>query len=342
LHEVKREISNSAFKITFNNKTLLAQFLNNFMSDKFPEEVRAIDIEDAPNDFTMLQGPDQEGDAVKRINIPGKTPLFIFALVEHQSGVDSVLAIRVMQYMVHIWSAYIKQYKEDQKKDSLPSNFKLPMVLPIVYYGQGIWTARTEFADMIEGLDQMPEVMKEYVPKFRYEVLDQRVLTKEALESHPDMISLILMIDRLRDDKELEAIAGNRAFVDGVLNSSSTDILSSGADVIGWLMRKAKVSEEAIQAFQELLIRKEGEGMFNALIESILAKSEQSKMEGVVEGRLEGRLDLCRTQYLSGILTEEAALLTLKLMELSEEDAAEYLTIWKKELPQAGDTPDPY
>jgi len=59
----------------------------------------------------------------------GRTDVFVYVLVEHQSSDDPLMAFRVLRYVTRVWDQYEREH---------PRARRLPAVIPLVVY-QGPW-----------------------------------------------------------------------------------------------------------------------------------------------------------------------------------------------------------
>ena len=72
--------------------------------------------------------------------------------------------------------------------------------MPIVFYdGDAEWTAETNFINKTE----MQEVFEKYVPKFEYELVSLKDYSYEDLANFGGILSLFMMIDKVRNPEEL-------------------------------------------------------------------------------------------------------------------------------------------
>ena len=107
--------------------------------------------------------------------------LLIYILIEHQSRVDLSMGLRVMSYMIDIWTA---QRREWVSNDVPERAWRLRPILPIVFYsGDRAWNVPLTL-DAIMGI---PESMSQFVPKCEILFLDVKRTTVPDLTktNHP-------------------------------------------------------------------------------------------------------------------------------------------------------------
>lgn len=108
----------------------------------------------------------------------GEILAFFYILWEHQSKVDSWMALRLFCYMSRIWDRWLQNLHSE---DSQPKSRKrgerpdLPPIFPIVLYqGQPKWNGPVSLAELA---GQLPEDLRPYFPDFRFHL--------ETLTSRP-------------------------------------------------------------------------------------------------------------------------------------------------------------
>ncbi len=108
----------------------------------------------------------------------------IYILFEHKSGVDKLVRLQVLKYMVSKWSKWVKD--KDQYEGYLP------IVIPIVvYHGAAKWEFSTEFSDMF----RLPsEDFRLFTPKFNYILHDISHVDEESFKASVDIQTFLLLL----------------------------------------------------------------------------------------------------------------------------------------------------
>ena len=108
----------------------------------------------------------------------------IYILFEHKSGVDKLVRLQVLKYMVSKWSKWVKN------KDKFEGY--LPIVIPIVvYHGAAKWEFSTEFSDMF----RLPsEDFRLFTPKFNYILHDISHVDEESFKASVDIQTFLLLL----------------------------------------------------------------------------------------------------------------------------------------------------
>lgn len=209
VHKTKDNI----YKKIFTEPELFVEFLENFIPIDILKNLSPERIEDVSERFLPLFSDNKDSDTVKRINLNDGEDLFVINILEHESEVNYTSSFKMLQYITYVLSDYVKEndkkYKEEiekhgstKRKLSASKDFKLPPVLPIVFYdGVTKWTSSMNLLERI----YMGDIFEKYIPKFEYELVDLNQYSREDIIKYGNALSLILLIDKIRwaDDMEL-------------------------------------------------------------------------------------------------------------------------------------------
>ena len=144
IHKAK----DNSFKTIFNDPRLFAEFLRNYVPIGPLKDVRPEDIEDLSERFLPLFQENRDADTVKRISLKGKTPLFVIAILEHESRVNFRSGFKMLQYITLVLDNYEKDAEKEHPGIIYTRNFRYPPVIPIIFYdGDTDWTAPRNFLD---------------------------------------------------------------------------------------------------------------------------------------------------------------------------------------------------
>ena len=158
-----RKAKDNSMKLILNEHDLFVEFLHDFIGMDIFKDISAPDIEDISERFLPLFQENKDSDTVKRINLKGDAPLFVIAIVEHESKVNFRSGFKMLQYITLVLDDYEKEANKAQAGISFTKNFMYPPVLPIVFYdGEGSWTAETNFFNKTS----LNEAFKKYIPSF--------------------------------------------------------------------------------------------------------------------------------------------------------------------------------
>lgn len=274
----------NSFKLIFANHELFAQFLRDFVPIDILKHVTAADIEDESERLVPLSQDARDTDTLKRIHLKsGAQPLFVIAVLEHESKVNFRISFKMLQYICLVLDRYEEEADRERPGLSRTKDFKYPPVLPIVFYdGAETWTAQGNFAERT----WMNDVFAKYIPGFEYELVALNRYSLEDITRFGDTLSVIMAVDRLPKEgggaaleKLLREYVGTLN-IPGNLRKLITDVLTVLPDRLG-------VPEEKINAVTDTIERKEGRQMFDQLVEGLLEEKQLAREEGWREAHAE-------------------------------------------------------
>ncbi|MCM1099748.1 MAG: Rpn family recombination-promoting nuclease/putative transposase, partial [Ruminococcus flavefaciens] len=196
------KLQDSGCKVIFEDNTLCAQFLRDYIDLPCMKDIQPGDIEDVSAQFVPLIAQERDADRVKRVHIRGKEPFFLISLVEHKTKVDYNVSMQIFRYMFLIWDAYEKEAEKLQKGISRRKEFRYPPILPILYYeGSAEWNVPRDFISRVTN----GQAFQEYLPNFRYYLVPLKDYTNQELMARKDEISLVMMINKMQTKEDIEA-----------------------------------------------------------------------------------------------------------------------------------------
>ena len=254
----KKERKDTVFKKIFGDKELFLLFLKDFVNKPWVKNINIEDLKLMPSKYIGLRESTRESDIVYEIN-HNELKMYVFVLLEHQGKVNFLMVFRMLEYMTKIWRSRIK---EAGKKLSERKEYKLPPIVPIVFYdGIENWTAETEFQKKIEKY----EMFKNNIPKFEYELINLNKISIEKLEKLEDAMSFILMIDKFREPKDFEKMKNlKEEFWEKIKEAlKNENILETVAESIEKMMERLNVPEKDIDDMVNMLEEGRVREMFN-------------------------------------------------------------------------------
>ena len=295
IHKTK----DSSFKEVFGEPGLFAEFLKDFVNIDILKNVTAQDIEDISERFVPLFQESKDSDTVKRINLKCGMPLYVIAIVEHESSVNYRASFKMLQYITLVLTEYEKEANKAKEKADIEATgkaggkasslkgFKYPPVLPIVFYdGPGSWTAETDFIEKVE----MSDVFHRYIPKFEYELVSLAKYSKQDLIQFGSTLSLIMIIDTIRTADGISALGSLPPdYLDNISRNIPPHLKELLANIITVLLKKIKVPDDEIEAIRQKIHDRGITEMF-AFIDNYDVQETRrlSKAEGIKQGKQEG------------------------------------------------------
>ncbi len=90
--------------------------------------------------------------------------LLIYILIEHQTEPDPFMAFRVLQYVMAIYSAQLREWGQTH---ATLTGFRFHLVLPVVFYtGLRSWPTLGKMQDLVAGGEQAPALIPMLTPQF--------------------------------------------------------------------------------------------------------------------------------------------------------------------------------
>jgi len=91
--------------------------------------------------------------------------------MEHKSYIEGKVIFQLLRYITNIW---------EEKYD--PKTKKVPIIIPIViYHGREVWNVETNLSNMVQGIEDLPDELKTYLPTYRYEICDFSIKRKKRI-----------------------------------------------------------------------------------------------------------------------------------------------------------------
>ncbi len=249
LHNSKTR--DSSGKLIFEDPILCAQFLRGYVDIPLLKDVQPEDIEDVTERYVHMFVEERNSDVVKKVHRKGEdTPFYLISLIEHKSDVDYNVVMQVFRYMVFIWEDYEKEMEKTLPGVSRTKEFRYPPVLPIVFYdGISEWTAALKLHDRVFYSD----ILGEYIPDYRCILVQLNDYTDAELMDKRDELSIIMLIDKLRNYVDYRALGTEMAgeYIAKATEKSPEYLLALLSQVIAAFLAKLNVPYEEAEAFTE-------------------------------------------------------------------------------------------
>jgi hypothetical protein len=300
-----RTIKDVSLKLILGNHELFAQFLRDFIPIEALKDVRPDDIEDLSERFLPLVQENRDADTVKRITLKDKPPLFVIAIVEHESRVNFRTPFKLLQYICFALDRYEKDVEEEQPGITARKDFRYPPVLPIVFHdGIDTWTAERNFRDRTA----LNGIFGKYIPGFEYILVDLKTYRVEDIVKFNDVLSLVMLIDRVRvlkTKKDLGKLP--KDYFERMGLKIPEGLIKLLSDVVTLLMNRFEYPEEEIEEITGYIDKKEYRAMFEALVEQHWQMRDEGRAEGIEEERnraYQEKLEGARKQKTLGVSAE--------------------------------------
>ena len=277
------------YKAIFSHRIAAAHllcFASRMIGDN-PEWLAAFDpetLEQVPTEHIDETLHRHLNDLVWRVRLRGggeEAWAYLFVLIEFQSSVDYLMALRVRTYVDLLYRGLCREQR-------FGASDHLPPVLPVVVYnGASPWTAAASVEDLVAP-EGRPGGLSAPVPVFagsRYVVLD--VGRAEVGESASgDVVSLVIGIEKMSSYEEGYATL-EAAF--SVLRSAEHRELRRVFHMWFSLLVGSGAGGAAIMEFEEMERLEEAGELRTAVQDRVRAWREAEREAGRAEGRAEGR-----------------------------------------------------
>ena len=270
-------------KIIFENAEMCAQFLDGYVPIDCLKGLKAEQIEDMSSRFVTMWDNERDSDVVKRIHLNPDLAMYLITIIEHQSKVDYTMVMKLLRYMVMIWTDYEKEMERKKKGITKTKDFKYPAILPIVYFeGTTNWNVATHFADRIA----LNNIFAEYIPDFRYEVIRVHDYSDDEIISKRNEFSLVMFVNKLKNSEDIKKLKDLPLdYLENLQENSPRHLLEVIATVVSTFMHRINVPKDEIADFTDQIL----ERRFPMLFDSFEAYDVQeirrtSREEGWNEG----------------------------------------------------------
>jgi len=267
-----RNTKDNIYKKIFGEPQIFTEFLNDFIPIDILKGLNPQDIKDITPRHLPLFLDNKDSDTVKQINLGDDAdPLYVISIVEHESSVNYTSAYKMLVYTMLVWDTYIKENdklrKEEleqtgatKRKSSTDADFKLPPVLPIVFYdGATKWKSAMSLIERT----YMGDIFEKYIPKFAYELVDLNEYSRKDIIKYGNALSLILLIDKIRhaDDFELSATIP-QDYVEKLAANIPEPLLPLISECVQVFLKHIEAPEEEINRIADQIYQRRINDMF--------------------------------------------------------------------------------
>ena len=249
--------------------------------------------------------------------------LFIYILIEHQSTVDTKMPFRVLSYMVNILALQRREWVANNVPESQQ---QYRPVIPILFYtGEQRWNAPLT----INALMAVPDVLSEFIPKFKILLLDVKSTEPATLTQTGHPLGWVLTVLQKENASEAEI---KRALIEAILylNTLGEAQKKQWEIAISYLLllilhRRPAAQHDSLKTVVQEQIspsrRKEVTEMAYSMADRLL---DEGRQEGHQEGRQEGHqegTEQTRTTIATAMLNDNQPIdMIVKYTGLSKEE----------------------
>jgi predicted transposase YdaD len=229
-------------------------------------------LELVPGSFVRPDMAHRHSDLLFRVPLGGRL-VYLYLLIEHQSWPDPLMPLRVLEYIQLFWAGILR---EQTGRKTLP-----PVIPLVVHHGPAGWTAPRSLHEMVEGLDEFPE-LRPFVPNLELRIEDLVYVSDEEILARDLAPVPQMAIWLLRDGRDLTTLLAHIPIWRTVL----TRLLVDFPDEARFFLRYISLTAGP-QSYEQVR---------HAILEHVptaeapLATiADQLRQEGLQQGRQEGR-----------------------------------------------------
>ena len=178
----------------FKNAMSDPRVASEFFGEHLPALVRAaIDLSSlalSPNSYVDEALRESSSDLLYKAQIHGQSA-YVYLLCEHQSTVDTLMPLRLWQYMGRIWAEHLKQSPGTQDPTQIKPERPLPLIIPLVFYnGPTAYIGARHMRALINAPEALIDLM--YEP---FHLIDAHEIPDETLRAQkiPSWLSTLFL-----------------------------------------------------------------------------------------------------------------------------------------------------
>jgi predicted transposase/invertase (TIGR01784 family) len=183
-----------SYRLLFSEPRLVEELVRGFFGQQWIERLDFGSLERVNASYVSEDLRNREGDVVWRAKLQDGRPVYVYLLLELQSGVQRYMAVRLMAYVALLYQDLIK-------RGELSPDGKLPLVIPIVLYnGEERWWAPQQLADLIEDVDPEADLFR---PRLEYRLIDEGSYSLADLEARRNLAAVLFWLEKAPEPEDV-------------------------------------------------------------------------------------------------------------------------------------------
>jgi predicted transposase/invertase (TIGR01784 family) len=273
----------SLFKLAFSNPQYAAEFFRSVLPPVVVQHIdfRTLRVESTTFIDDKLRA--RYSDLLFRVQLAGRRA-YLYLLFEHQSRPERFMCLRVLRYVIEIWSGYMNKN---------PRARHLPLVIPIVlHHGEDGWIEPVTLRDLYDAPPEVLDALRPFLPELSFLLDDlapqsDSALRARALSALPKLV--LWTFKNVRRGRD--AIPAVRKVADLL---RALLLARNGLDALCTLLRYiAEVSESSREDLQTLL----DELMLPEASEALMTIAEKLRRESREETQRDNLIKLLRLRF---------------------------------------------
>jgi predicted transposase YdaD len=190
-----------AYKLLFSHPQMVRDLLEGFVRDDWISELDFSSLEKVSSRYVSDDLRKRSNDVVWRVRW-GTEWVYVYLLLEFQSGVERYMAVRIQNYVSLLYQDLIRTKQ-------LGAGGKLPPVLPIVLYnGARRWRSPVVLDELIQ---RGPRALAPYQPQMRYLLIDEGLYLESELETLRNLVAALVRLENSRTPVDVLRIVSSLA-----------------------------------------------------------------------------------------------------------------------------------
>ena len=262
-----------SYKMLFSDPEMVSSLLLDFVPESFVHDIDFSTLDRVSGSYVTDDCRERHDDIVWRVRYKEEW-VYLYILLEFQSGLDPWMAVRILGYTALLWQDLIRRGEIEEGK-------KLPPVFPLVLYNGGQkWTAAQDVADL-----QFPikGPLEAYQPRQKYFLIEESQVSEECLADADGIAAFLLRLERANDPGAILPII--RDMIERLRGPQYRNLRRAFTI---WLTRVAFRRSELIGSEAELTDLQEVESM---LAERAPLWKQEYIHQGISIGEAKGRME---------------------------------------------------
>ncbi len=280
----------AGYKLLFSFPQTVRSFLENFLPPEWQDMLNLDSLEKMNGSYVTEDLRSRHNDVIWRLRC-GDGWLYLYLLLEFQSSVDHMMALRILVYTGLL-------HQDLERQGQLGESDRLPTVLPVVLYnGKPRWDAPVELAKLIV---PPPPGFERFQPNQSFLLVDEGAYDPDALDPASSLVASIFRLEHHRSMGEMFDLA--KAFQDWLDQPEQANMRVAGTE---WLVRRlhAWCPDKPAPKATDLL---EGRKMLKDFYEEWKQEHHQA---GLAEGMQQGMQQGVQQGIVRGVAQGEQTLL---------------------------------
>jgi predicted transposase/invertase (TIGR01784 family) len=180
------------FKQVLGDKETTMDFLTNYLPGNLLEVIDLNSLVIQKESFIEKELQEHFSDLMYRVKIKDREG-YLYLLFEHKSYLYKATALQLLKYIVSFW----EQKTNKEKTNTLP-----PVIPLVLYHGKARWQLKHNLSSVIEGIEDLPEAIKRFIPNFEYLFFDFSPYSAEEIRGGVELRIFISILNAMFKEEE--------------------------------------------------------------------------------------------------------------------------------------------